>query len=334
MRKLTCALLLLLPLLAAAQTSKLLITGQVLDENSKPVAGAAVWAFPDFLSGRVPRAVTDNEGRFTIEVRQPGRYRLSADKVRSGYPSTINPFYYPRTAGTDQVVVKWEAPAPFITVRFAPPAGKLMVQVSDQANAPVQKVQIALCRADAPRHCYRQNLFARDGLFSVWTSSDRVLLDVYAEGYEDAYVVDEHENKPRFLSVPSNTSAQVNVSLKKKTAGGSSSSILKAPEQLSPENGTELVHFPRTTELTWLPVLGAASYTVEIDFCDGAGIPENCKDPHPLHHMDLAPTSGIEGTNYKFSFLGAQPARWRVWAVDREGNAGLKSGWFVFFYRE
>lgn len=337
MRNFTFALLLLLPVIAPAQTSKatMLITGQVLDENGKPVAGAGVSAHPDALSGKLPMSVTDNEGRFTIQVYKPGRYRIGAHKPNLSYPSTINPFYYPATAGTDQATVEWNAPPPFVTVRFAPRAGKLMVQVSDQdTHAPIRNVQIVLCRADAPRHCFRQNLSSRDGLFPVLTSSDRVFMEVYAEGYQDGNVPDERESKPRSFAVPSNTSTQVNISLKQKTSNDDSSSRLKAPEQLSPENGTELVHFPRTTELVWMPVPGAASYTVEIDFCDGLGIPENCRDPHPMHHMLMPPTSGIEATTYKFAFLGAQPARWRVWAVDGNGNPGRKSGWFLFFYRE
>lgn len=335
MKKLACALLVLLPLTAVAQTAKETwsINGQVLDENGKPVAGAGVHAYPDALSGRVPMAVTDSEGRFTVQVRKTGRYRVGAWQRDLGYPSTVNPFYYPATAGSEQVMVNPNAPPPFITLRFAPRAGRLKIRVSEQAtNEPLQSVQISLCRADAPRHCYRQNLSARDGVFSTLTSSDRVFVEVYAEGHEDKYVVNEREHKPQVFTVASNTIAELNVALKKRSPQDVEG-LLKAPEQLSPEDGTELVHFPRTTELAWKEVPGAASYAVEIDICNGVGVPDVCKSPSPLYHMDMAPTSGIEGTTYKFIAVGAQPYRWRVWAIDRDGNPGRKSAWALFFYR-
>jgi len=33
---------------------------------------------------------------------------------------------------------------------------------------------------------------------------------------------------------------------------------------------------------------------------------------------------------YKFEFAGAQPGRWRVWAVDKAGHEGEKSPWRTF----
>ena len=39
------------------------------------------------------------------------------------------------------------------------------------------------------------------------------------------------------------------------------------------------------------------------------------------------------GTNsYTFDFVGAQPGRWRVWAVDVNGQKGPKSDWWGFSY--
>ena len=32
------------------------------------------------------------------------------------------------------------------------------------------------------------------------------------------------------------------------------------------------------------------------------------------------------------AFVGAQPGRWRVWAVDKEGREGFKSPWRLFVY--
>ena len=40
--------------------------------------------------------------------------------------------------------------------------------------------------------------------------------------------------------------------------------------------------------------------------------------------------SRLNNTNYTFVFVGAQPGRWRVWAVDAAGRPGRKSPWWEF----
>jgi len=103
---------------------------------------------------------------------------------------------------------------------------------------------------------------------------------------------------------------------------------LAAPQQISPPDGAVFYHVPRTTYLEWTAVPGAASYTVEIDCL-------LCCDPDQWC-TDVGVTwgvfPGITATNYRHDFVGAQPGRWRVWAVDAYGNAGPKSGWRGFEY--
>jgi hypothetical protein len=36
--------------------------------------------------------------------------------------------------------------------------------------------------------------------------------------------------------------------------------------------------------------------------------------------------------SYEFDFVGAQPGRWRVWAIDEAGREGFKSPWRLFVY--
>jgi eukaryotic-like serine/threonine-protein kinase len=36
---------------------------------------------------------------------------------------------------------------------------------------------------------------------------------------------------------------------------------------------------------------------------------------------------------YSFDFVGAQPGRWRVWAVDPEGREGSRSAWRRFEFK-
>ncbi len=94
---------------------------------------------------------------------------------------------------------------------------------------------------------------------------------------------------------------------------------LSAPAQTSPKEGAVFNVFPRKTTLAWEPVRGASTYGVEIEIKSGNWRP----------WIDRA---GLTTTSYSFSFVGAQPGRWRVWAIDGNGVAGAKSAWREFRY--
>lgn len=98
----------------------------------------------------------------------------------------------------------------------------------------------------------------------------------------------------------------------------STTTALVAPTQTSPSNGESLNHFPRSTTLVWGAVDGAVKYGVEVEYNDGSwnGL------------VSATPTN----PTYTFNFIGMQPGRWRVWAIDADGNEGPKSGWFEFTY--
>lgn len=99
---------------------------------------------------------------------------------------------------------------------------------------------------------------------------------------------------------------------------------LPAPTQRSPGNGTRFGHYPRKTRLRWAPVQSAKSYTVEVQYCGRAGCATTAR---PFKRQ-----ADLRSAEYTFDFVGAQPGRWRVWAVDGNGKAGLKSGWWEFRY--
>lgn len=101
-----------------------------------------------------------------------------------------------------------------------------------------------------------------------------------------------------------------------------------APAPLSPASGVTFDHYPRTTELTWRPVRGAATYAVEVDCFHCCDLGKWCTD---VGKPRLA-ASGLGGTSYKFVWVGANWGRWRVWAVSATGEAGRKSEWQEFMY--
>lgn len=313
---------------------RFVITGQVVDQNGSPVSCASVYAYPDQLFGQLPSALADSSGNFSIEVENTGKYRLTATKSSEQYAPLISSLHYPSSGAMPEAVVKAEQPAPFVIVRLGPRAGILTGSVVDAATQTyIRRFHVRVCRVEGQKYCH-QELFAGNlGRFQILIPATPILIEAFADGYQDWQKTDDGNQQPAPLTVASGQTVELTIQLIK--LGTSTDGLpkpLAAPQQLSPANGTEFDHFPRVTKLEWSAVPGAASYAVEIDFCDGL-VRKECSDPHTLEGRALPPTSGIEGTSYEFSFVGAQPGRWRVWAVDSQGWAGAKSDWSWFVYR-
>lgn len=106
------------------------------------------------------------------------------------------------------------------------------------------------------------------------------------------------------------------------------SPALTAPQQISPPHGATFNIFPRTTILQWASVTGASKYKVEVDSYDMS---------QRKWRTDIGGLYGFtwlfetKDTTYKFDWMGAQPGRWRVWAVDEIGE-GPKTDWWSFNY--
>ena len=99
--------------------------------------------------------------------------------------------------------------------------------------------------------------------------------------------------------------------------------ILSAPTQISPCGGTVFGQYPRTTTLVWTSVPGAVSYKIWIECC----WENDCYLESPCGKVVTSFT-----TSYTFDFVGAQPGRWRVCAVDAQGYDGTPSDWCYFSY--
>lgn len=336
----TCLLAFLLMSAASAQTAQqnpLVIKGRVLDDQGRPVSGAHVIASPDGgLRGRVPSASSDSSGEFTIVVYKPDSYKVSASKPADGYPSSSNPFYYPTEDSLAHVSVLGVGEAPFATIRFGPKAGNITGRIVDaETGRVVEDFQITLCRAEVPMYCHRQSTKQSGGRFHMLIPAASLTIQVSASGYEDWYGTEREDRRPVSVQVSPGTTKELNVSLARLSDRGNdaNSAVLKSPQPLSPPDGAELTHYPRTTRLEWLAVPGAASYSVELEVCQLETEGKECRG-QLLQLRGNPPLSGIEGTSYEFLFIGAQPGRWRVWAVDAKGRVGLKSPWFKFIYKQ
>lgn len=110
--------------------------------------------------------------------------------------------------------------------------------------------------------------------------------------------------------------------------------LTSAPRQTAPRNGAVFSHYPRTTNYAWLALRGAARYGMEIDIKGCGPFVNNaftqwCTD---AGKAPLLVKPGLTGTSFTHNFVGAQPGRWRVWAVDSCGRKGPVSGWWTFQY--
>lgn len=343
MRRLVYALLLaaLLPCAAAAQAAgrkPLLINGQVLDAEGRPVAGAYFYAHPvKGLRGRLPRGDTDAAGKFSVEVRQTGWFVVGGAKTEEGYTRTSNPFYGPAPDSEAQVLVEENRPAPFATVRLRPKGGTLVLHITNAGTKlPLTHVWLSLCRAEAPKYCTRLSPAGSRGRFRVLVPPDPLTVHVSAPPHYRDWVGPGGAAAPAtVVRVDSGGTKELAVRMQEAAQSVYAPEVpeLAAPLAVLPVEGAEFaLPFPRETRVEWSPVPGAASYTVEVEFCQpgGAGGRE-CVMPRPLEGRRVQPQAGIEGTSYTmFAFPGAQPGRWRVWAVDAAGRPGAKSPWSNF----
>ena len=97
------------------------------------------------------------------------------------------------------------------------------------------------------------------------------------------------------------------------------------PEPIAPADGATLSGSPHRTTLRWRPVDQAKTYTVEVDYKAGDTWLSDAGRTYILK-------PGLTSTSFTFAFIGAQPGRWRVWAVNEQGIASRKSDWQQFRY--
>jgi hypothetical protein len=98
-----------------------------------------------------------------------------------------------------------------------------------------------------------------------------------------------------------------------------------SPIPIQPANGIVFNHFPRATMLQWHPMPQAASYIVEVQMF-------NPFNGRWVEEPQSVLTATVYETSYSFNFVGAQPGRWRVRAVNGEGFESQTSQWQEFRY--
>ena len=319
------------------------ISGQARDAAGHDAAGAKVCAdrvgAPPNEGLQCTRAMAD--GRFTLRLARAGHYRVFASNETEGYMPQVLPFFKHAAYPPPEVFLGDENDSASASPILAPKNGSLAVKAIDAKTLlPVENFLVAMCRTDMANACFALNGKNAEGRLKLFVAHAPFTLRVTADGYEDWLGLNGEPKSP--VSIASGESLEVEVYLRRRDATFNqplsetekqAGVNLPAPTQLSPADGALLDHYPRQTKLEWAAVEGAASYTVEIDFCRG-GEPGRsaCVSPQPHRLRGMPSMTDIQQTSYEFNFLGAQPGRWRVWAVDKEGREGFKSPWRAFAY--
>lgn len=331
--------------LFAAQTNYF-ISGQVNDNVGKAACGVRVCALAaDFDPSKpnvfIPCALSNERGQFTITVNKPSKYRLVYDYSTQGFWSTYIPFFRQPSAPLPEVLLDDANVSSSITISMLPKNGVLTGKSVDaKTGLPVESAEFKLCHAANPEICWQTSAKSSRGNFTIPAPHVPFTLRIKAEGFDDWFGPNGDKETP--ISVTPETKAELAVFLKRSEASAvqalsdSEKQVgvnLPAPIQLSPANDSVFDHYPRLTKVQWSPVEGAASYRVEVDYCDGmVRNRQRCVNPQPLRLTNNPPTSGIVNTTYEFDFVGANPGRWRVWAVDKDGREGFRSPWRRFVY--
>src|SRR5436190_4487909 len=81
---------------------------------------------------------------------------------------------------------------------------------------------------------------------------------------------------------------------------GGCTGVLVAPKPIEPKDGANFHHFPRTTELRWAPVEGAASYAVEVDCFHCCNLGKWCTEGG----KPKLNASEIKATSFRFDWIG------------------------------
>ena len=315
------------------------ISGRVLDELSRGVAKVKVCAQ---LHMAPPKRgllcnFSDPSGNFVVHVEGPGQYTIFPDKKDAGYQPQLVPFYRNPSLRPVEVILTDVVKTASVLVPLGPKNGALVGKAVDALTGkPIENIRFRLCQAANPGICWITSVKNATGQFSIAAAHVPFTLQISSDGYEDWWGLSGFDkNTPISVSSGGKTELRCLLNRRPDAANRPLNEAekfpfvnLAAPMQLSPADRVELDYYPRLTKLEWQPVDGAVSYVVEIDYC--SGLDRNvreCVDPQPLANI-----AGILSTSHEFKFVGGQPGRWRVWAIDKNGQEGFKSPWRIFFY--
>ncbi len=327
--------------IAPAQTAKTyLITGRVHDELNRGVDRVTICAVPeDYAQTRnATCTLSDAAGYFVIRTESVVLHRIFPEKSGDGYEFQ-RPLFYRNPSISIIAVMPTEAnTAAPIQVPLGPKNGAIIGRsVDTDTGKRIESVRFLLCQAANPLVCWSFSAKSTAGNFRFLAAHVPFTLKATAAGYEDWWGLNGDDKNP--ISVAAGDTLNLELNLRRQASARNLAldesekdplSHLPAPKQTTPADGVELTAVPRVTKLEWEPVETAVSYRIEVDYCDGFKSRRECLDPQP--HASIGDSKLVQTTSFEFAFVGAQPGRWRVSAIDANGKEGFKSPWWTFFH--
>lgn len=330
------------------------LSGDLTDETGQPLSGAIVCAIPD--GDGVVRvrdkvcAGTDARGKFVIHLTQAGKYQVVSEKSAAGYMPAYVPFYRNPRIPIPEIVVGDANPAQSVSITSGPKSGIITGKVIDEdADTPIQNFEVQVWQVKDTKARYHETIKGTNspGRFKLFAPSEGFRLRIVSEGYEDWTMGGGVLNSktgtrkgPGAMLVPSGSTTDFAVYMKRKNSNPGDATRprdekrLPAPAQISPADNAVLDSYPRMMNLEWAAVEGAASYGFEVEACTHPPparfrLPDDGECISPSPHLERF---GLKATTIEFMFRGAQPGRWRVWAIDKDRRPGVKSPWRRFIH--
>lgn len=355
-QRLPVSLLILILLLAAtfAQSSSYSISGELRAESGSLFSGATVCAIP--VDGSIVRlrdkvcTESDPQGKFIVQLTQGGKYQVISEKRSEGYLPAYVPFYRDPKVAIPEVNLTDENRHVSLSLALAPKSGVITGKVIDEAtDEPIQNFTVWVWQSrnrSAATHEVVTGINS-PGSFRLFVPPVEVTLRVTAEGYEPwvtggGVLISAAGAKkgPGWFLIRSGSHRDLVVYLKKanQTQAGPTpgdAQRLPAPTQLSPADNLVIDSLPLNVKLEWSPVTGAVAYDLQLEACSNPsaealsrlGDDGECINPTPYQEK-----FGLTSTIFELSYPYAQPARWRVWAVDKDHRRGFKSPWRRWVY--
>ena len=339
-----------LPLAAMAQSSYT-VSGELRDDAGRPFAGGNICALQK--NGSVVNvrdkvcAESDGQGKFIINLSQTGTYQIIADKISEGYMPSYYPFYKDATASIPEVTLSGANANQSVSVKLPPQSGLITGKVIDEAtDRRVPNFVVWTWQARDPNARTHQTVAGQSGTFRIFAPNVPFRMRVVADGYEDWVMgggvlisMAGARKGPGSLLLRTGGKTEFAIYLKRKNPppvdAVAETNRLPAPVQLSPSDKHVFDVFPRHTRLEWNPVAGGISYAIEVESCWNRSAEEKMRLPDDgecINPSSFEEKFGLQSTNYEFVFKGAQPGRWRVWAIDQNHTPGVKSPWRSFTY--
>jgi Carboxypeptidase regulatory-like domain len=189
---------------AQAPSDWVTVTGTVVDSENRPAEAAKITVFPMevAISGGLPYATTDAEGKFRLSSPAFGRTRFCAVKEAAGYPDTQLLLFVSATqiADTMPEVLLTPGARVSVNIRLPEPDGVIVGIVTDAVTKlPVRTARIRLDRHDRVTAMHSTTLDP-SGRFTYALPDAPIEVTITAPGYKPWSYVDSNGAKALRLS--------------------------------------------------------------------------------------------------------------------------------------